>query len=116
MTDLDYEDVYREAVLCLRQTCAVGEPFWKADGSRVCEVCGQLLSDDEVLERWWGKSIAGLIKYVRNQHPPSRPVMLPSGAACGPVDRGESPKTGEEDAVFNDDNLDREMVARVYLN
>lgn len=62
MNDLDYEDLYREALLCLSQTCVVGEPFVRDDGTRECEVCGRLLNDDEVLERWWGHTIVRLIK------------------------------------------------------
>jgi hypothetical protein len=65
LTIEEYEDVYREAVLCLREIADVGEPFRRPDGIRVCDVDGTLLDDGEVLERWWGKPIADSIKRQR---------------------------------------------------
>ncbi len=65
MTDEEYEDLYREALLCLGEILEVGRPFGRPDGIRVCSVDGVLLDDDQVLERWWGKSLARKIKSQR---------------------------------------------------
>ena len=65
LTVEEYEDVYREAVLCLQEIADVGEPFRRPDGIRLCDVDGTLLDDGEVLERWWGKPIADSIKRQR---------------------------------------------------
>jgi hypothetical protein len=64
MTDEEYEDTYREALLCLSEIADVGQPFHR-DGTRVCSVDGCLLDDHEVLERWWGKRIAWEIQRQR---------------------------------------------------
>ena len=65
LTVEEYEDVYREAVVCLREIADVGEPFRRSDGVRVCSVDGALLDDGEVLEKWWGKEVAQSIKRQR---------------------------------------------------
>ncbi len=70
MTDDEYEDIYREALRCLRESFVIGFPFPQADGSRMCEVDGRLLRDDEVIERWWGKDIADKIRAERAGRPP----------------------------------------------
>ena len=64
ITDEQYEDLYREALLCLGEILEVGSPFGRPDGVRVCSVDGVLLDDDQVLERWWG-SLAKKIKSQR---------------------------------------------------
>jgi len=65
MTDGEYEDLYREALLCLGQILEVGSPYRTPDGTRVCSVDRVLLDDGQVLERWWGKSLARKIKGQR---------------------------------------------------
>ena len=67
MTDEEYEDIYREALHCLRETLVTGFPFHQPDGSRVCEVDGHLLTDEEVIERWWGKEIADKVRAERTE-------------------------------------------------
>lgn len=57
MTDEEYEDSYREALLCLSEAVSVGQPFVGPSGKRVCEVGGVVLDDEQVLEHWWGKEI-----------------------------------------------------------
>jgi hypothetical protein len=66
VTDEEYEDVYHEALHCLGETLSVGFPFQQPDGTRVCEVDGRLIADDEVIERWWGKEIAEQIRRERS--------------------------------------------------
>ena len=70
MTDEEYEDIYREALHCLRENLAIGFPFHQPDGSRVCEVDGHLLTDEEVIERWWGKEITDKVRAERSERPP----------------------------------------------
>lgn len=70
MTDEEYEDLYREALHCLRESVVIGFPFSQPDGSRMCEVDGRLLGDDEVIERWWGRDIAYKIRAERGNRPP----------------------------------------------
>jgi hypothetical protein len=65
VTDEEYEDIYREAVHCLGETSPIGFPFQQQDGIRVCEVDGRLLSDDQVIELWWGKEIAAQVRRER---------------------------------------------------
>ena len=65
MTDEEYDDLYREALLCLGEILEVGSPFVRPDGIRVCNVDGVPLDDDQVLERWWGKRIAREIQRQR---------------------------------------------------
>jgi hypothetical protein len=67
MNDEQYEDLYSEALLCLGQIVEVGEPFLQPDRTRVCKVGEQLLNDQQVLERWWGKIIAARIKPSRGR-------------------------------------------------
>lgn len=57
MTREDYEDAYFEALFCLRELAEVGQPRFIA-GRRLCLVDGTLLSDEEVLRRWWGEGLA----------------------------------------------------------
>jgi hypothetical protein len=62
LTDEEYEDIYRETLLCLRdQSHFVGEPF-TASGKRWCSVDGNDLDDHEILELWWGHEFARLIQ------------------------------------------------------
>lgn len=61
MTREDYEDAYFEALLCLRERVDVGRPRFIA-GQRLCLVDGTLLSDEEVLRRWWGEGLAAQIR------------------------------------------------------
>ena len=65
VTDEEYEDVYHEALHCLGESLSVGFPFQQSDGTRVCEIDGRLLSDDEVIELWWGKEIAEQVRRER---------------------------------------------------
>ena len=65
MTDEEYEDAYREALLCLSEIADVGQPFGR-HGVRICSVDGFLLDDYQVLERWWGKRIAREIQRQRH--------------------------------------------------
>jgi len=62
MTENEYEDVYRETLLCLSELGGVGKPFVDRSGERMCEVEGVPLSDDDVLARWWGLQISGKIR------------------------------------------------------
>jgi hypothetical protein len=66
VTDEEYEDIYHEALHCLGETSPVGFPFQREEGIRVCEVDGRLLSDDQVVELWWGKEIAEQIRRERS--------------------------------------------------
>lgn len=61
MTRDDYDDAYFEALLCLREQVEVGQPT-VVGGRRVCLVDAQLLDDQQVLERWWGKDVAAEIR------------------------------------------------------
>ena len=74
MTDEEYDDLYREALLCLGEIVEVGSPFGRPDGIRVCSVDGVPLDDDQVLERWWGKSLARKIKSLRRARVQSGPL------------------------------------------
>jgi hypothetical protein len=65
VTDKEYEDVYHEALHCLGEDSSIGFPFQQPDGTRVCEVDGRLLPDDQVIELWWGKDIAEQIRRER---------------------------------------------------
>jgi hypothetical protein len=71
MTDAEYEDVYQEALYCLGENASVGIPFLKPDGTRVCEVDGRVLNDDQVLDMWWGTEIAD---QIRREYPRDRPA------------------------------------------
>ena len=65
MTDAEFEDAYREALLCLGQVGhRVGEPG-VVNASRVCMIDGKYLNDNEVLKLFWGKEIARQIRYLR---------------------------------------------------
>jgi hypothetical protein len=66
MSDEEYEDVYREALLSLSEALSVGEPFIAGTGKRVCSVGGVLLEDQQVLERWWGEEI---VQQIRRDFP-----------------------------------------------
>ena len=67
VTDEEYEDLYREALHCLRESLAVGFPFQQTNGTRVCEVDGRMLDDDQVIERWWGREIADNVRNERSK-------------------------------------------------
>jgi hypothetical protein len=65
VTDEEFEDIYHEALHCLGENSSVGFPFHRSDGTRVCEVDGRLLPDDQVIEQWWGKDIAEQVRRER---------------------------------------------------
>jgi hypothetical protein len=65
VTDEEFEDIYHEALHCLSENSSIGFPFHRADGTRVCEVDGSLLPDDQVIELWWGKDIADQVRRER---------------------------------------------------
>ena len=62
LTSEDYEDIYRETLLCLSEQFSVGEPYVDISGNRVCMIAGVPLNDDEVLKRWWGDEIGNDIR------------------------------------------------------
>ena len=67
MTDAEFEDAYREALVSLADVGrTVGQPLG-FDGGRVCIVDGKPLSDYEVLELWWGKDITETIRRQRRR-------------------------------------------------
>jgi hypothetical protein len=70
VTDEEYEDVYHEALHCLGENWSIGFPFKQPDGTRVCEVDGRLLTDDWVIELWWGKEIAEQVRRERGGSSP----------------------------------------------
>ena len=57
LTFEEYEDIYRETLLCLAEQFSVGDPFVNPSGNRLCMIGGFPLNDDEVLKRWWGDEI-----------------------------------------------------------
>jgi len=63
----EYQDVYQETLLCLREFAQVGEPYLDETGQRRCQIAGRTLDDDELLERWWGEEIAQEIRRERPQ-------------------------------------------------
>jgi hypothetical protein len=65
VTDEEFEDIYHEALHCLTENSSIGFPFHRPDGTRVCEVDGRLLPDDQVIELWWGKDIAEQVRRER---------------------------------------------------
>ena len=65
MTDEEFEDAYREALLCLSQVgYCVGEPE-VVNACRVCMIDGKYLNDYVVLKLFWGKEIAQQIRRER---------------------------------------------------
>jgi hypothetical protein len=63
----EYEDAYAEALLCLADDGhAVGVPQGTSNGTRYCYVDDQKLSDQGVLELWWGEEIPEEIFEGRN--------------------------------------------------
>jgi len=65
MTKNDYQDLYRETLLCLGQEFQVGKPFRARAGAWLCNVGGRLMNEAEVLELWWGPAIASRIQCDR---------------------------------------------------
>jgi hypothetical protein len=65
VTDHEFEDAYREALVCLADVGHVVAGPIGTDGSRVCIVDGQALNDYAVLNLWWGKKIADQIRHER---------------------------------------------------
>lgn len=65
MTEHEFEDAYREALVCLADVGHVVAGPIGTDGSRVCIVDGQPLTDYAVLNLWWGKKIADQIRSQR---------------------------------------------------
>jgi hypothetical protein len=61
----EFEDAYREALVCLADVGHVVAGPIGTDGSRVCIVDGKPLTDYEVLNLWWGKEIADQIRRER---------------------------------------------------
>lgn len=60
MTQEEYDDIYRETLLCLSENISVGTPFVVGvDGTskRMCNIDDVALDDDETLARWWGEEI-----------------------------------------------------------
>jgi hypothetical protein len=53
----EYEDIYRETLLCLSEEFYVVDSFVDPSGNRVCMIEGVPLNDDEVLKLWWGDEI-----------------------------------------------------------
>jgi hypothetical protein len=67
LTEEEYEDAYREALLCLAEDGHdVGAPFIAANRRRICLVDGRTLDDHQVLELWWGSDISCQITEGRN--------------------------------------------------
>jgi len=67
MTDAEFEDAYREALVSLADAGRnVVQPVG-TDGDRVCVVDGKALRDYEVLELWWGKEITDTIRKQRRR-------------------------------------------------
>ena len=65
MTDEEFEDAYREALLCLGEVGhRVAEPEI-VNASRVCVVDGKPLNDYQVLNLFWGKEIVEEIRRSR---------------------------------------------------
>ena len=86
MTNDEYNELYRDALRSLAHSNQVGEPFEQADGSRICQVGSQLLTEDEVLEKRWGKRIAAIIKRDRwTPHPLAIESALASGRPVAPA-------------------------------
>jgi len=65
MTDSEYEEAYREALLCI-WGAKIEEPQINADGERFCCVNEMALTDIQVFEFAWGPRIADQIKGERN--------------------------------------------------
>ncbi len=61
MTDDEYEDAYREALLSLGERTKVGTPLIGPNGTRVCNIDGKPTEDREVFELLWGKRVASRI-------------------------------------------------------
>jgi hypothetical protein len=58
LSDAEYEDVYREALLCLADDGRIVEtPFYNGNGVRYCLVDNRKLTDEEVLKLWWHEDI-----------------------------------------------------------
>jgi hypothetical protein len=69
LTDAEYEDAYTEALLCLAEDGhAVGLPFTNGSTIRYCHVDHRKLSDERVLEMWWGEEITAQILEGRSDH------------------------------------------------
>ena len=58
----EYEDIYRETLICLAEQASVGNPFVDSNGYRKCMIDGIPLNDDEILRRWWGNEIGNDIR------------------------------------------------------
>jgi hypothetical protein len=65
MTDQEFEDAYREALVCLADVGHVVTAPIGTDGARVCIVDGRPLTDYEVLKLWWGQQIADQMRRER---------------------------------------------------
>ena len=64
MTDSEYEEAYREALLCLPDA-DVGGPQAGPTGERICYVNRMALTDHQVFELAWGPRIADQIRRER---------------------------------------------------
>jgi hypothetical protein len=67
MTNQEFEDAYREALVCLADVGHVVTGPFGTDGTRMCMVDARPLCDYEILELWWGKKIADQICCERQQ-------------------------------------------------
>jgi hypothetical protein len=65
LTGDEYEDAYREALLCLSRVVSVGAPFVNENGSRNCTVNAKILDDEAVLRLFWGETITAEILALR---------------------------------------------------
>ena len=66
LSNEDYEDAYREALLCLREIAYVGEPYRTATGTRSCQVDEAYLDDYQVFTRIWGDQVGDRIRRERS--------------------------------------------------
>ena len=63
MTNEEYEDCYREAILLLQQKYeSVGAPYQK-DGQRVCQIETLVIDDHTVFLLAWGPKVAYQIEH-----------------------------------------------------
>lgn len=58
----EFEDIYRETLLCLSEQFSVGDPYVDMSNNRVCMIDAVPLNDDEVLKLWWGDEIGDEIR------------------------------------------------------
>ena len=94
VTDQDYEDAYREALKCLDQAGYSLDAPHCAGTQRVCVIDGIELSDNQVLELWWGEKIANEILLGRpDMSPRCHQVVLSRSPSLRPADVARSRPT-----------------------